>query len=219
MCKTWNESTNSDDTTSGIASGTSLGGFGLASTDLPGIFVAKLIGNTKWHHFSFSGAGPDYEKSSIGNQMGKIVRNDNIPRNIAAPLISVPTPFDPAIVLDNLRTHVATWPNKQLVDATFAAQLDTEMTAVANAYRSNQPETARDHIETLLEMIRRDHKDLDHDDDDNEHDNQRGEREHERKIAAQPIRLDRLAARVLDFDLKYVLKRMKRDDDDHKKKR
>jgi hypothetical protein len=219
MCKTWDSTTNSDNTSWGIAPGTSLGGFGLASLDLPGIFLAKLVGNTKYHHFSFGGAGTDYEKSSIGNQMGKIVRNDNIPRNIAAPLISVPTPFDPAVVLDNLRTHVATWPSNQLADATLAAQLDAELIATATAYRTNQPEVARDHIEILLDMIHREHKDIDRDDDD-EHDNKRGGKESDRKVTSQPIRLDRLAARVLDFDLKYLLKRMKKDDEhEHERER
>lgn len=215
MCKTWDSTTNSDNTSWGIAPGTSLGGFGLASTDLPGIFVAKLIGNTKWHHFSYSWHLS--ENSGMEDQMGDIVNNDNIPHNIAAPLISVPTPFDPAIVLDNLRTHVATWPSKQLVDTTLAAQLDAELIATATAYRTNQPQVARDHIEILLDMIRREHKDIDRDDDD-EHDNKRAEKESDRKSTTQPIRLDRLAARVLDFDLKYVLKRMKKGDEEHERR-
>jgi hypothetical protein len=213
MCKTWDYSSNSKNTSFGIALGASLGGFGLASLDLPGIFVAKLVGNTKWHHFSFGGAGPDNEKSSIGNQMGKIVRNDNIPHNIAAPLISVPTPFDPAIVLDNLRAHVATWPSKQLVEATFAAQLDRYLLSAAEAYRHNQPKAGKEHIETLRDMLKRVHKNLE-DDDDEEHDGKQGAK-HNDHPATQALPIDRLAARVLDFDLKYVQKRMEIEHKEH----
>ena len=208
----WSEATNNFDTSIGIKPNEKLNGFGFISNDLPGVWTAKLLGNTLYNRFDSSYEFPDAEISDITRQMDEIVAKNYIPYNIAAPLIAIPTPFDPAIVLDNLRTHVATWPSKQLADATFAAQLDAEMIAVANAYRSNQPEVARDHIEIMLDMIRREHKDIDHEDDD-EDDNKRGEKEHERKATTQPIRIDRLAARVLDFDLKYVLKRMKRDDE------
>ena len=214
----WHHFNRTFDITLGIQPGESLGGFGFASTDLPGIWVAKLLGNTKYHHFSFSGESPDSEETDLADQMYEVESNDFVPRNIAAPLISVPTPFDPAIVLDNLRTHVATWPSRQLADATVVAQLDAELLATANAYRGNQPQVARDHIEILLDMIRREHKDIDQDDED-EHDNKRAEKDHNPKATPQPIRLDRLAARVLDFDLKYMLKRMKKDggEREHKK--
>jgi len=199
------------DLNAGIRPGNSLKGFGLSSTDLPGVFTARLVGNVGWAD-QFSPVGEHAPDSEIHKQMKIVEKNNFVPYNVAAPLISVPTPFDPAIVLDNLRTHIATWPSKQLADATFAAQLDAELIATANAYRANQPEVARDHIEIMLDMIRREHKDIDRDDDD-EHDNKRAEKESDRKSTTQPIRLDRLAARVLDFDLKYVLKRMKKDDE------
>lgn len=212
LCKGWDTSAQHHDTARGIQAGTSLSGFSYASYDLPSILVAKLHGNTSYHQFDPLGETPP--GSEIHRQMSEIVANDFVPRNVAAPLISVPTPFDPAIVLDNLRTHVATWPSKQLADATLAAQLEAELMVTANAYRANQPQVARDHIEIMLDLIRREHKDIDREDDD-AHDNKRAERDSDRKATTQPIRLDRLAARVLDFDLKYVLKRMKKNDDEH----
>jgi len=196
-----------------LPAGQSLSGFGFLSNDLPGVVTSEVQGDAEV--FWTEDEGPQGE---VGDQLETLVHNNYVPYNIAAPLISVPTPFDPAIVLDNLRSHVATWPSKQLADATLAAQLDAELLVTANAYRTNQPEVARDHIEILLDMIRREHKDIDHDDED-EHDNQRGEKAHNRKATTQPIRLDRLAARVLDFDLKYVLKRMKKDDEQHESKK
>lgn len=213
----WSDATSSFDTSLGLKPNETLSGFGYNSLDLPGVWSAELLGNTLAHKFISSYAYPDREVTDIARQMGEIVANDFVPYNIAAPLISVPIPFDPAIVLDNLRTHVATWPSKQLADATLAAQLDAELVATANAYRANQPQVARDHIEILLDMIRREHKDIDREDDD-EHDNKRAERDSDRKATTRPIRLDRLAARVLDFDLKYVLKRMKKDDDENERR-
>ena len=206
----WSADTRSVDTTLGIKPGESLGGFGFASTDLPGIWVAKLFGNTKYHHFSFSGESPDSEDTDLADQMDEIEANDFVPRNVAAPLISVPTPFDSAIVLDNLRAHVATWPSKQLTDSTFAAQLDRYLLSAAEAYRHNQPKAGKEHIETLRDMLKRVHKDLEEDDE--EHDGKPSEQPNDHYPAAQIFPINRLAARVLDFDLKYVQQRMKVED-------
>ena len=196
-----------------IPVGGAMSGFGFFSKNLPGIGIAQLRGRAAIREFVDE--GPDGE---VGDQLDKLVQNNFVIRNAAVPIISVPTPFDPAIVLDNLRTHIATWPSKQLADATVVAQLDAELVATTNAYRANQPQVARDHIEILLDLIRREHKDIDREDDD-EHDNKRIEQEADRKATTQAIRLDRLAARVLDFDLKYVLKRMKKEDDEHETKK
>ena len=48
-------------------------------------------------------------------------------------------------------------------------------------------------------MLKREHEDVDHDED------EKAEEKNERKSAR--VNIDRLAARILDFDLKYVLKR------------
>ena len=198
-----------------IIAGDTLTGFGFKSIDLPGVGESKLSGGLAL--FGYPDDGPD-EDSPIYEQIMKLRDNNFVVRPAAVPTISLPAVFDAAVVVDRIGEHVATWPGKQLADATLAAQLDAELVATANAYRANQPEVARDHIEILLDMIRREHKDIDREDDD-EHDNTRAEKEQSRKATTQPIRLDRLAARVLDFDLKYVLKRMKKDDDEREHKK
>ena len=215
LCKGWDPATKSHNTAVGIQPGETASGFGYASPDLPGVFMAQLLGNTSYHQFDFSGSGPSYEKSDIARQMDEVVGKDFIPRNVAAPLIIVPSQFDAAIVLDRIRTHVATWPAKQLVDSVFASQLDRYLGAAAESFRLNQPKAGRQHIESLRKLLDHEHKYLDHDDEDND-----DTPEHK---AATRLTIDRLAARVLDFDLRYVLKRMEKehehdhDDGDHRK--
>jgi len=198
----------------GLQVGSSLGGFGFFSLDLPGVGIGQVRGFGDIG-LGFTDEGPNGE---ISDQLDVLVEKDFVARNAAVPTIAVPFPFDAATLIDRIRTHVATWPSKQLADAAVVAQLDAELVATATAYRANQPQVARDHIEILLDMIRREHKDIDRDDDE-EHDNKRAEKEQSRKATTQPIRLDRLAARVLDFDLKYVLKRMKKDEDEREHKK
>ncbi|MDD5058099.1 MAG: hypothetical protein PHQ60_09515 [Sideroxydans sp.] len=202
----WHYSADSFDPQLGLQPGASLKGFGFNSIDLPGVWIAQIVGNVGYHHFQ-----PLYENDSdVDELMSEIEYNDFVPRNVAAPMISVSAPFDPAIVMENIRTHVATWPGKQLAEAAFAAQLDLNLQAAANAYRTNQPEAAKGYIEILLDMIRRDHKDIDREDDednDGKNDSQ--------KTNTQHLTIDRLAARVLDFDLKYVLKRMRHEGEEN----
>ena len=194
----------------GIQPGETLSGFGIMSTDLPGILGAHLIGNTKFHQFDFSGEGPDPSKTDIARQMQVIEQNDYISRNIAAPLVIVPNPYDAAIVLDRIRTHVATWPAKQLVDSVFASQLDRYLGAAAESFRRNQSKAGKENIDTIRKMLEREHKYLDHDDEDND-----DTPEHK---AATRLTIDRLAARVLDFDLRYVLRRTEHEGDRRKEK-
>ncbi len=189
----------------GLKPGSAIQGFGFSSTALPGIIEAHLSGDSPVH--GWSGEGPP-EDSAITQQLNEIEAHDFVPRNAAVPTIGVPVPFDAAVLLDRIRTQVATWPGKQLLDSAFAAQLDRSTVAAANAFRNNQPKAGREHIESLRKMLEHEHKYLDHDDEDND-----DTAEHK---AATRLTIDRLAARVLDFDLRYVLKRTgKEHEHDH----
>jgi hypothetical protein len=196
----------------GLKPGSTIQGFGYSSTALPGIIAAEISGDSPV--MMWSGEGPP-EDSAIIQQLNEIESHNFVPRNAAVPTIAVPVPFDSAVLLDSIRTHVATWPGKQLLDPAFAAQLDRYMVAAANAFRNNQPKVGREQIESLRKMLDREHKYLDRDDEDNE---DTPEHKHATRLS-----IDRLAARVLDFDLRYVLKRMQKehehdhDGSDHRK--
>ena len=173
--------------------------FGFKSRDLPGIIELEIYGFAP-DSKEISGEEIDDEDGGFGQQYMELVYRKNfVGRNAAVPAIAVPAPFDAAVLLDRIRIQVATWPGKQLLDPSFATQLDRSMVAATNAYRNNQPKAGREHIESLRRLLDREHKYLDHDDEDNE-----DTAEHK---AATRLTIDRLAARVLDFDLRYVLKR------------
>jgi hypothetical protein len=192
----------SDDTKGnlGIAPGNKVGGFGFASMDLPGIFLVKL--KALGSGIVYADEGPA-DNDPITKQIDQLRDNDFIAKPAAVPVIAVPTPFDAVILLDRIRTHVATWSGKQLLDSAYAAQLDRTLVAAANAFRNNQPKAGREHIESLRKLLDHEHKYLDHDDEDND-----DTPEHK---AAIRLTIDRLAARVLDFDLRYVLKRTEKE--------
>jgi hypothetical protein len=186
-----------------------LNGFGFISQSLPDMGVAKFTGARKFSN-GYGGEGP-HPDSDIAKQIEALEDNDFVPRNAALPTIAVPVPFDAAVLLDRIRAHVATWPGKQLADPAFAAQLDRYLLAAADAYRLNNTKAGREHVETLRRMLAKAHPDVDHDDED---DDDGEERKHATRLS-----IDRLAARVLDFDLRYVLKRMEHEHKEGERKK
>lgn len=199
----------------GVRAGRTQSGFGFHSSVLPGISEVKLRGLGE--PYGYGGCGPA-EDSAILEELARLQKNDFVLRNVAAPTIAVPGPFDAAVLIDRVRTEILTWTGKQLLDPTLATQLDRYMVAAADAYRRNQTKAGKEHIETMREMLKREQKDLDHDDDEEKQDGKRGENNDDHRAGSQRILIDRLAARVLDFDLRYVLKRMEKEhehDHDH----
>jgi hypothetical protein len=79
------------------------------------------------------------------------------------------------------------------------------MVAAANAYRLNNSRAGKENIDSVRSLLAHEHNFLDHDDEDND-----DTAEHK---AATHLTIDRLAARALDFDLRYVLKRSEKEHD------
>jgi hypothetical protein len=193
----------------GIQPGNSVAGFGFTSTDIPGLGTVEFEGLRK-RRITYAGDGPQGE---VKQQLSALRQKDFVPRNAAVPTIAVPTPFNAAVLIDRIRTHVATWSGMQLLDSAFAAQLDRSLVAAANAYRLNNSKAGRENIESVRKLLEHEHRFLDHDDEGND--------DTEERKAATRLTIDRLAARVLDFDLRYVLMRTEHEheESDRRKER
>jgi hypothetical protein len=188
----------------GLIAGSSQEGFGFSSKDIPGIGIAQFEGNAPV--FGYPDGGPEGE---ISDQVEKLRQNDFVPRNAAVPTITVPDPFDPAILMGSIQTQMHTWIAMNLLDATFSAQLDRYFQSAISAYRLNQPSVGKQQIEALREMIKKEQPDMGRDE---EHES---DRSHEKNDDRQAPLINKLAARVLDFDLGYVTRRM--DEDTHQR--
>ena len=184
--------------TNGIQPGRTLTGFGFASLDLPGISTAQMdgIGGS----FGYPDAGPVFD-SAVLPEVERLRYNDFVVRPAAVPMVAVPTPFDAAVLLDRIQTQMHTWIGMKLLNATFSSQLDRYLTAAAETYRHNQPKAAKEDIEKVRGMLKKEHPDLGRDE---EHENAKNREKNDDK---KPAAIDRLAATVLDFNLAYVLKR------------
>jgi len=90
-----------------------------------------------------------------------------------------------------------------LLDSAFSTQLDRYFQAAANAYRLNQPKSGNKQLQAMRELLEKQYDDLEEESEGGDDD--------KKKVSSTPV-IDKLAARVLDFDLKYVIKRVGGDD-------
>jgi hypothetical protein len=195
---------NDDDPPPGMAPGTSESGFAVESADLPGIGMMKFRGGTKLEIW----AGEQEPGSPVALKLEELFRNDFVGRIAAIPKVPVPSPFDAAAVLDNLRAHIATdIVELKLIESTFASQLDRILQAAADAVRRNNVKAARDHLHDAFKLLHKEQSGLDKDDDDDE-DDRKGKRP---SASSRKSAIDRLATRVIAFDLKYIEKRLEKD--------
>lgn len=182
----------------GLLPGKTQTGFGFSSKDIAGIAMAQMDGNAPIN--SYIDEGPS--SLEITKLLDPLEQHDYVTRPAAVPAIAVPNPFNAAVLIDRIQTQMHTWISMQLLDATLSTQLDRYLAAAADAYRHNQPKAGKEHIQTLRKMLKKEHEDVDKDDEEDETKVLKGDDKRKR------MQIDRLAARVLDFDLKYVLKRM-----------
>lgn len=181
----------------GLKPGSTQNGFGFSSRDIPGIGIAQLSGNSPVP--MYPAEGPTGE---LGKEFEKIENNDFVTRPAAVPTIAVPEPFDAAVTLERIQAHMQSWIAMQLLDSAFSAQLDRSFQSAISAYRLNQPKVGKQHIQAMRVLIKKEQPDADREDADDSDEYNKNQR----------ALIDKLAARILDFDLKYVTKRMGGDD-------
>jgi hypothetical protein len=187
----------------GIAPGRSQDGFTVMRTELPGMARAKLTGSTEepWGLDNL----PD---TSFWREKIKLIQEqDYVLVPVMAPIIPVPTPYNAAALARSLREHIQTWLKYGHVDANTLARLNRQFDVLIPALDIGHRKSAAAAIEALIRECINHHSDLRHqpiETDDEHH-------------AATPIRktatpvsttlqpfFDRVAARALIFNLRYI---------------
>ena len=93
----------------------------------------------------------------------------------------------------------------QLIDPALFTLIDRSLDQAIAAAQGGNTSSLLHEIKNIRKLLKQEHADVDKDDDGDRDDDDK-----EKKIKS-PI--DKIAARVLDFDLKYVEKRVKREKD------
>ena len=187
----------SSENNDGLAPGKSEKGFEYISMDLPGIGLMRLSGDTPI--LRFPGYGPSQEISDKIDELAD-PKNDSLYRVVAVAKIPVPDPFDAAVVLQGIQTHVQELVGMELIESVFASQLDRLLQAAVDAVKQGNLDAARSDIKDTRHLIHNAHTDLDKEE----------WVGHDKNTAKGKHHLiAKLAAKVLYFDLRYVEKRMK----------
>lgn len=182
----------------GLKPNEGLTGFGLESFDLPGIGIVQITGAarpTTW-------LGIPDPASTVGKQVNNLRMNNFVPRHAAVPLIPVPNPFDAAAVLTSMQKHInQDLVAMKLVDPALASQMDSLFQTAIAAAKGGNTVALKGYLKDLRQMLKREHADVDQDDEGWD-DDAKGKGKDKSRL------IDKLAAKVLDFDLKYIQKRL-----------
>jgi hypothetical protein len=185
-------------TTKGLAPGASQH-FEFRSLLLPGVGIMSLRGSAPITEYPDEGPDPT---SAVGIELNKLEQNDFVPRIAAVPRIPVPIPYSAVIVLTNIQKHLDTdLISMKLVEPALVTELDRWLGAAIAAAGQGNTQALRTSLQEARKLLKREHADIDKDDDRDEDD----------KPTQIKSRIDKLAARVLDFDLRYVENRIKGD--------
>lgn len=196
----------------GVPPGQQEAGFGFSSNSLPGVFLAKLQGNNfNWKEGGepWPGEEDTYRISAaLTKKLGEITTNAFILRNIAVPRFGVPNPFNGVPLLEKIRTHVNAWPQQQLMEQGLWRTVDGFLGGAIAALKKSDLTNAVANLAQIRVELRKKYPDLDMTtvfDDPNAKD-----------LPALPDALktmlgihdQRLAAKVLDFDVDFVTRRL-----------
>jgi hypothetical protein len=188
---------NTEAAASGLRPAQTQPGFGYSSQDIAGIGIANLAGNSG-ADLGFVDEGPS---GDIAQQLNQLQANDFVARYVPIPAINVGSPFNAATTLRSIQKQTQTWVSIQQLDSSLSAQFDRLFESAINAAGRNDSNGMNTYLAEIRKAIRNEHPDLDRDEDKDDH-AKRGQK-----------LISKLAAQVLDFDLKYIKKRMGGGDD------
>ena len=183
-----------------VSPGKTQSGFEVVTTELLGVGIAKISGAMSL--LVYPDEGPEGALINFMEDGGFLKKaSGGVSRLAAIPRISVPKPFDAAVVLANIQKHVQDdMVSMQLIEPALLGLIDRSLTqAIAAAQSGNTPSLLYE-IKNMRKLLKQEHADVDKDDD--------GDRDDEDKEKKIKSPIDKLAARVLDFDLKYIEKRV-----------
>ena len=181
----------------GIQPGHTLGNFGLVSTDLPGISKMQLHGATPVQ--GYPDEGPALE-SEVGKKLGALEVNDHVLRHVVVPRIAINDPFSASRVLTGIQRHLHELVILEVIDAAFSSRLSVLITSAIDSAKQGNLVVARNSIKEARHLIKKEQTGLSQ--------VEWVEKEKPTSKGKQPL-IAKLAAKVLDFDLAYVEKRLK----------
>lgn len=191
----------------GIPPGRKQDGFVVYRPELPGVARAKLTGATE-EPWGLDGLP---ETPFWTAKIEEIQDRDYVLVPVLAPIIPVPDPYSGPELARRIRSHVQTWVKYGHVNADVLVRLNRQFDVLIPALELNNMQGARAAVQAIRMELADRHPGLDDgriEEDDDAFDAPAMARNHGREAAVAAGPVDRVAARSLAFDLRYLLKRM-----------
>lgn len=191
----------------GIEPSRSQGGFTVLRPELPGVARTYLQGSIEepW------GLDELPETPFWTAKVDEIEAQDYLLVPVLAPVIPVPNPYNGAELARRLKAHVQTWLKYGHINADVLTRLNRQFDVLIPALEISNKQSVR----ATVAAIRKECADLHHDlddakagEDDDDHDAAALPRTSTQRSAAPALTLDRVAARALMFNLRYLVDRM-----------
>ncbi|GKS97035.1 hypothetical protein [Acidovorax sp. SUPP2825] len=191
----------------GIEPGHSQSGFTVSRAELPGVARTYLQGRIA-EPWGLDGL-PDTPFWTA--KVDEIEELDYLLVPVLAPIIPIPNPYNAGELARRLKAHVQTWPKYGHARADTLARLNRQFDVLIPALEMKNQPTARAAVAAMRKECTDHHRDLVDakagEDDDTQVSVALPRTPAQRSATPAPA-LDRLAARALMFDLRYLLDRM-----------
>jgi hypothetical protein len=191
----------------GIAIGRSQDGFMVLRPELPGVARAKLTGSTEepW--------GLDHlpETPFWNHKIQEIQSRDHVLVPVLAPVIPIPNPYNAAQLARSLQAHTQTWLKYEHVNAEMQNRLNRQFDVLIPALTSGHQRLAAATIDALIKECRQHQVALSDamiEADDPHHESVPKPQNSPHAMPGRPAAMDRIAARALIFNLRYIRARL-----------
>ncbi len=184
--------------------------------ELPGIGIAGMQGNT----LERGAAGDLPQTGPLADAWDQIVAVDEVKVPVLAPAIIIPVPYNAAELARRLRTEISFWPKLAVAQPDVIERLNRQFEVLIPALELNNKSGARNAVVAMLTEVFGHHKGFTHrqaEEDDEDQDADALPHKNGTKygvqgsVVIQPMPMHRVAARVLTFDLMYLLTRLEHD--------
>lgn len=197
----------------GIAPRSSQGNFSVLRPELPGTGWMQMQGDTP----DIYNAAILPQSGALTEQVAEVLSNDSVWVPVMLPAIVVPKPYDAAELSRRLKAHVSTWPESGLMDAAVWTALAPKLDALTAALGAKDNKAARAAAQAVLAQVRNHHAGVEEsrgDEDDEANESKSAERQlltargTLEKVSETMPPLNRVAARALTFNVRYLLERI-----------
>lgn len=190
----------------GIEPGRAQGGFVVLRPELPGVARTYLQGGIEepW------GLDVLPETSFWIAKVNEIQELDYLLVPVLAPIVPIPNPYSGAELARRIKAHVQTWLTYGHINADVLSRLNRQFEVLIPALEINNKQAARAAVTAVRKECADRNSGLGDDKagDDDDHDSVALPRTPAQRNAAPTVTIDRIAARALIFDLRYLMDRM-----------